>query len=216
MTVREILEAAGVIFVDENGEGPAGGCGRGIYGARCVPIAASARENGRRGTRSATIPSPALRLRCSTRTPRSDGRSGPWLPYGSMAATGNDRNETKAAQRPDLSAFPRSSIRTAQKRGPNRINELAEAFGVNRHTIERAIADGRLHLFLGKSEKVLAFEQRLAAFDFFRRLDQPHERHCDTVDFPDPDSPSNPSRSPARRSKLTPSTARTAPSDAWY
>jgi hypothetical protein len=94
-----------------------------------------------------------------------------------MAATGNDRNETKAAQRPDLSACPRSSIRTAQKRGPNRINELAEAFGVNRHTIERAIADGRLHLFLGKSEKVLAFEQGLAAFDLPRRLNQPHERH---------------------------------------
>jgi len=36
-----------------------------------------------------------------------------------------------------------------------------------------------------------------------------------TVDFPDPDSPTNPSRSPARRSKLTLSTARTAPRDVW-
>ena len=35
------------------------------------------------------------------------------------------------------------------------------------------------------------------------------------VDFPEPDSPTRPSRSPGRSSKPTPSTARTGPRPVW-
>ena len=66
------------------------------------------------------------------------------------------------------------------------------------------------HLPFGNREEINPVEPDLARFDPARRLDQTQEGECDgglsRAGFPNQTK-----RSPRRRSKLTPSTARTAP-----
>jgi hypothetical protein len=86
-------------------------------------------------------------------------------------------------------ADPRVERRARQRLAvvAQRVGELASDARDRIEGIHGALCNQRdrrqtqgAHFFLGKSEKVLAFEQRLAAFDLPRRLDQPHQCHCDS------------------------------------